>query len=66
MVLVVGCLLSWIRNFLADRFQYVGIDGFYSSIMRVIRGVPPGSVLGPILFIIFLNDVCDIIVGLYM
>jgi len=35
-----GCLLSWISNFLTDRFQYVCIDGFYSSTVRVISGVP--------------------------
>jgi len=45
---VVGCLLSWISNFLTDRFQYVCIDGFYSSTVRVIRGVTQGSVLGSI------------------
>jgi len=58
-----GCLLSWISNFLTDKFQYVCIDGFYSSNVRVISGVPQGSVFGPILFIIVISDVCDIIVG---
>jgi len=58
-----GCLLSWISNFLTDRFQYVCIDGLYSSTVRVISGGPQGSVLEPIVSNIFINDVCDIIVG---
>jgi hypothetical protein len=58
-----GSLLFWINNFLFDRLQFVQIDGFCSNTVHVVSGVPQGSVLGPILFIIYVNDVCDLIVG---
>ena len=54
-----GCLLTWISDFLSDRTQYVNINGNVSESVRVTSGVPQGSVLGPILFIYYINDLPD-------
>ena len=48
--------LKLFRNFISDRFQYVDINGNRSSSQRVISGVPQGSTVGPILFLLFIND----------
>ena len=51
-----GKLLTWLTCYLADRQQTVVINGKHSYPADVISGVPQGTVLGPILFIIYLND----------
>ena len=64
---ITGNLLHWISNFLSKRRQYVRVNLALSEGKSVINGVPQRSILGPILFIFYTNDLqTDIIAKLLL
>ena len=52
-----GTELAWFKSYLSNKTKFVSYDGTNSCTLSIATGVPQGSILGPLLFIIYMNDI---------
>ena len=58
---ITGTMWSWFKSYLSAHYQRVSINNFYSDLLPVGSGVLQGSILGPLLFLVFINDMSSYI-----
>jgi len=55
-----GIVADWLKSYISDREQYVSINNHRSTTLPIRTGVPQGSILGPIPFILYINDIVNV------